>query len=1743
MLVNNKVEAISNIDTINITPICDTCSFQACVVANNLSGSINSFSVNICNTPLEYNATNPDANGCVIFTPTSPLDAVGDTACIVACKNGICDTTLVFIAAPPIVPISISGDIFNDVNGLSNNIIDGNLIDKPSGSDLYIHVVDANNIVVARRIVNSNGSFNFNNFTYKGTHFLLLSTIQGLIGDIAPAVVLPTEWGNTAEFIGSGNGNDGLADGKISLLVGNVDITDVKFGIEELPTTSFILGTSILNPGSNNLATIATNTFYGEDFNGGIIDSILIPTFPTNTDEIILNSINYTLSNWPFSGVTIPTNANGEPTSTILLDPINGATISEISYLTRDNAGLLSTSSGIAIIPFHLGVITGYVIDDINGSTDNLISGTGTNAGGVFAILLDANNNVIGSTSVLPTGEFYFYDVEGGNYKVYLSNSDIAIGSNALAVPLQSNTWANTAASTDTTLVPIGPDNAFIEFTLNTDLLSTLVLAVNQRPTADDKTFITLNPQTNVFYATPSNLFTGADASGGSLIFAHLLNYPANIDSMIVDNITYVATNFPSGGILVMTNTQGHPIIPIQVDPIDGDVTVQFKFLSIDNASIKGTDTGSVTIIFLRPVTVTGSLIHDADNSANNTFSNIITNTEQGTNTEAPLFAYLSYPPAIVIADMATLSTDGVYGFSNIGGNSNIQVLISKTIAAIGDPLPSPSVNDGWMATTPLIKIFNVGSPIPAIVPNVDFGSNKIPTSLDTTTAAFINPNGNYYQTIPNYAYVNEDFGTGNINSITLVELPNNVTSILIDGTTYNTGNFPSTGVTITTNASGEPLIPIELQPIAGIVKVALNYVSTDNGGAISDTGIITIPFAPNIVITGTVYDDDNALFDNTINGGGNGNPFGNPLFVNALDGFNNVVSTTNVQANGNYTITNLPGLTTYNLQVTKNPSTITTQAPTTQLPMGWINIGEYIGMGSGNDGFIDGKINVITDSVNIIDANFGINELGPVADINITYIYSTATGNLSINDEAIPVGSTYGNASINPNNPGPALPVINTDGSYSFLSIDPGVFEFQIPIITPDGSILNTALIISVLEAVNTIVPVVNPDFTATQVNKPIIISTLQNDYSGSSTSTFILTSVAAIDSPSNGQIIVNTSTGEFTYSPNTGFVGIDSFSYTVTNNNSISGTALQIITVQPNYALNTTFASDDFGATLLGLSLANNVKLNDTDPNGDPQIVVAQTITDANIGTFNIVPSGEWSFEPAASFSGSTNFTYKIYDSPTAPGSLPDTAVATVFITVLPTSPILLPDANTTWLQSTVVGSAAKNDKFIPAGTYYNTPFQNLNNPDGGASLPIVSPDGTYTFTPTITGVYKWLMPAITPTEGTFLSELRIKVIDKDSTNEPPIANTDYIAVYNLGTEIIATLANDISSAIGAYVDSTSVAIIQQPNKGIASVINTNGNITYSPFNGSYVGLDTLMYSIKDNFGKLDTGLVIIDILPNRINVVVANDDAAFSLLNQPVIGNVLINDYNPTVIGAVATPVILNTTGSYTDLFGNTLLLNVNGDYTFTPAPSFQGPADFTYIIENNKGTKAGASIHFLVSPSAPLNFNNLLLIGKTVANSNQLSWKYFNVKEVENFKIYKLTLNKQLLQTITDIQAETFNYTDFDLDQVTNKYVIEAKLKNGTIITSNTLLLSNTFKDENPKIYPNPTADFITINCNTQEDILKLEIISASGQIVFYKKEIQLINGKCQIDLMDLSSGIYSIILSNTTNTIIQKIQKK
>lgn len=166
---------------------------------------------------------------------------------------------------------------------------------------------------------------------------------------------------------------------------------------------------------------------------------------------------------------------------------------------------------------------------------------------------------------------------------------------------------------------------------------------------------------------------------------------------------------------------------------------------------------------------------------------------------------------------------------------------------------------------------------------------------------------------------------------------------------------------------------------------------------------------------------------------------------------------------------------------------------------------------------------------------------------------------------------------------------------------------------------------------------PISDGDSVTTAEDTPVTINVLAND---SDIDGDELTVVTA-NQGANGSVVINADQ-TVTYTPNTGFFGSDSFSYTITDGNGETSTSEVLVTVDEQN--DPPAANDDAVTTNEDADVLVNVLGNDSDSDGDALAI--QSITQPSHGSTTIVGQ-QVRYSPNANFNGSDSFTYTIVDT----------------------------------------------------------------------------------------------------------------------------------------------------------------------------------------------------------------------------------------------------------------------------------------------------------------------------------------------------------------------------------------------------------------------------------------------------------------------------------------------------------------
>lgn len=291
-----------------------------------------------------------------------------------------------------------------------------------------------------------------------------------------------------------------------------------------------------------------------------------------------------------------------------------------------------------------------------------------------------------------------------------------------------------------------------------------------------------------------------------------------------------------------------------------------------------------------------------------------------------------------------------------------------------------------------------------------------------------------------------------------------------------------------------------------------------------------------------------------------------------------------------------------------------------------------------------NGSVSLTNLAPGTTTVNFGAT-LNTKPDANAAVINTTVSASVATND-VVPAGATYSQPAQIAN----ATLTMSTNGSYT--ATQPGTYTYNVPVCV-NGTCVNTPLVITVADpAAATNAVSTAPDYAVVNSGSSVTIPVLDNDKSLNYSTPLSNPTVPAKGTsggPSHGTVTVN-SDGTITYTPDPGFVGVDTYTYQVCEvapgSTSNCKTETVSVTVNPTSAPASIVANDDVVLVKSGSTnpVTGNVATNDIVSGSGSMAVTPQVTTIAGKGTLTLGSDGAYSFVPEAGFTGTASFPYTV-------------------------------------------------------------------------------------------------------------------------------------------------------------------------------------------------------------------------------------------------------------------------------------------------------------------------------------------------------------------------------------------------------------------------------------------------------------------------------------------------------------------
>jgi hypothetical protein len=459
----------------------------------------------------------------------------------------------------------------------------------------------------------------------------------------------------------------------------------------------------------------------------------------------------------------------------------------------------------------------------------------------------------------------------------------------------------------------------------------------------------------------------------------------------------------------------------------------------------------------------------------------------------------------------------------------------------------------------------------------------------------------------------------------------------------------------------------------------------------------------------------------------------------------------------------------------------------------------------------------------------------------------------------------------------------------------------------------------------------------------------------------------VSSVGVPGHGSVDIGTAT-TVVYTPEPGYVGVDSFEYSIVDGNGTTATAEVIIELLAAGSTNKPpVGVVDAVETAASVPVTIDVLLNDVDPERDALRLGGfsppASVAGASIGevTETVGPSGlpALRFVPADGFEGTAVFTYRPVDSLDAVGDDVDVRVEVARPGDRNRPPLVRPDAVRVRRNVETPLPVLVNDVDPDGDTLTLSVVEPL--PAGievgveGEQLSVVARAGAPSLVP--------FTYEVDDGHGNVVrGPVLVGVIDDVEPNRPPVTTADTDKVVLGRSVVVDVTANDVDPDGDPL---TVVSVTQPDDESGRAVVFSTGEIQFSPAPLDDEGGQAsarFTYTVTDGNGHEVAGDVNITVLPEALpDPPYARDDSTFTFVDVPVTVDVLRNDGDPsggrpTIVGRPGCPA------------GGRATVTANRQVRYDPPPGLSGAFRCTYEVTNDQGLRASASI--IVSVREPL-----------------------------------------------------------------------------------------------------------------------------------------------------------------------------
>lgn len=505
-----------------------------------------------------------------------------------------------------------------------------------------------------------------------------------------------------------------------------------------------------------------------------------------------------------------------------------------------------------------------------------------------------------------------------------------------------------------------------------------------------------------------------------------------------------------------------------------------------------------------------------------------------------------------------------------------------------------------------------------------------------------------------------------------------------------------------------------------------------------------------------------------------------------------------------------------------------------------------------------------------------------------------------------------------------------NSDGTFTYAPAAgwAGVDSFEY---RPLDGYTPGAISVVTIDVVNAD-PNATPDTYATAHGRAVTGNLLDNDADQDGDG---LTLAGVVTQPTHGTLTTN-SDGSFTYTPTNGYVGADSWSYSVTDG---VATVAAIATVEVSNAAPS--GSGDLYHVLAGTTLivagGDGVLTNDDDPDADP--LTATLVDSPSNGSLTFNADGTFGYTPDVGFIGRDSFSYQASDNL---GAL--SATTSVEIVVVNENVVAFGDSFSASHDNPISGDVSLNDFALLSPIVYQ-----VQTPPTNGVLNL-NADGTFSFVPDagFVGNTSFEYEILHNTNGVSSAAVTLEF-----TNSVPRAP---VGSHRISHDTSLQLPDFTANIIDVDGDAVTASIGVNGEHGTAS-IDGAGALSYVPTPG-FVGTDSFAVVVHDGIGTSPASTITIHVV-NAAPIALADEFTVHhsTTITESVAGNDRDFDGDALVYSVVDAPA------------HGTLTLNANGDFTFQADLGYIGADSFTYSVTDGVASTSPVIVDLTIANTAP------------------------------------------------------------------------------------------------------------------------------------------------------------------------------